>query len=256
VITEYELYSDERILKPPGRQLLFIGGVICSDKGRSRLLHQLSTVRSQYDLRNEMKWGKVSQKYLEPYRAWVDVFFHDRFARFALLEIDLASEAWRFSRPRGAGRDGLLASAFYQFLLLSFGPLSETKRWWVYPDKGFFSKDRVLDQVEFLFNRTYKKAFGPKSSRVIRLARSLDSDRSDLVQLADVLLGAVTCLTLGVTPESDPKAHFVRHVETALKMSINTARNIPRISRRVWVPADQFFEKATDRPVAMPTDLI
>jgi hypothetical protein len=64
---------------------------------------------------------------------------------------------------------------FYQFLLVTFGPLRDTKRWWVYPDSGLFSREAVLTRVEFLFNLTYKQAFGPKSSRIIRLARSCDS---------------------------------------------------------------------------------
>jgi hypothetical protein len=63
---------------------------------------------------------------------------------------------------------------------------------------GLFSKDAVFDRVEFLFNRTYKRAFGPKSSRVIRLVRPRDSSATDLIQLTDVLLGAFTC-----SPASD-----------------------------------------------------
>src|SRR5204862_5361581 len=46
-------------------------------------------------------------------------------------------------------------SVFYQFLLVSFGRLGDKKRWWVYPEAGFFSKDIVLDRVEFLLNRSY-----------------------------------------------------------------------------------------------------
>ena len=125
----------------------------------------------------EMKWEKVSRRYADAYRAWIDVFFEDPFARYSLFQIDVSGPAWNSFQPRTdqrASRDDRLASAYHQFLLVTFGTLRDTKRWWVYPDAGFFSRDSVLDRVEFLFNRTYKIAFGPQHSRIIRLARARD----------------------------------------------------------------------------------
>jgi hypothetical protein len=82
VITEYELYADER---RPSREnkWFWLGGVVCTDKGRSRLLAGLSDVRTHYGMSHEMKWGRVSPYHLEAYRAWADVFFKDPFARFS-----------------------------------------------------------------------------------------------------------------------------------------------------------------------------
>lgn len=77
-MNEYELYADERETRP----FFWLGGIICTDKGRSRLLHKLSDVRSQYRLEGEMKWARVSHAYFDAYRSWVDVFLDDSFARF------------------------------------------------------------------------------------------------------------------------------------------------------------------------------
>ena len=107
-----------------------------------------------------------------------DVFCDDPFSRFSILRVDLSSRDWQSFRPRPgrrASQDDRLESVFHQFLLVTCGPLRDTERWWVYPDAGLFSRDTKLDRVEFRFNRTYKKAFGLKSSRIIRLARSRDS---------------------------------------------------------------------------------
>ncbi len=84
-----------------------------------------------------MKWEKISRGYLDAYRAWVDVFFEDRWARFSLFQIDPSSRDWISFRPRPERRsshDDRLASAYHQFLLVTFGPLRDTKRWWVYHD--------------------------------------------------------------------------------------------------------------------------
>jgi hypothetical protein len=237
-MNEYELYADERQTRP----FFWLGGIICTDKGRSRLLDKLSDVRSQYRLEGEMKWTRVSQAYFDAYWSWVDVFLGDSFARFSLFQIDHSSNDWSAFRPRPdrkSTRDDKLASAYYQFLLVTFGPLHDSTRWWVYPDAGLFSKDAVFDRVEFLFNRTYKRAFGPKSSRVIRLVRPRDSHATDLIQLADGLLGTFTCRVLDILPSSPARARLVTHCSDAIEGLPRTQRGSPRLSINYWVPPDQ-----------------
>src|SRR6266545_3611141 len=100
MITEYELYSDERY---EGHNKLLPGGLVVTDSGRERIAT-------------------------------------DPFPRFYCLIVDLSTGAWkqfRRSGGRGPKRDAKLASVLYQFLLVTFGPLRDTKRWWVYPDAGF-----------------------------------------------------------------------------------------------------------------------
>ncbi len=133
-----------------------------------------------------------------------------------------------------------LASVFYQFLLVSFGSLGDTKRWWVYPDAGFFSKDTVLDRVEFLFNRTYKKAFGPKTSRIIRIARAQDSKSNDLIQLVDVLLGAIGYIVCGKTPDSPARAALLQHCRERFDATPITIRGLDRLSVKEWQDPDHF----------------
>jgi hypothetical protein len=242
LVTEYELYADER---RPSREnkWFWFGGVVCTDKGRSRLLAGLSNVRTQYSMSHEMKWGRASTYHFEAYRAWVDVFFNDPFVRFSLFRIDPSSPEWVSFQPRPARRpsgDDRLRSAYYQFWLVTFGPLRDTKRWWVYADKGLFRSDAELRRVEISFNRTYKRAFGPKSSRIIRLAQARDSKTTDLVQLADVLLGAFSLHVMDKRPKSPGRALLVEYCATMLGMKPTTQRGLPRLSFEHWVLPENF----------------
>ncbi|MEZ5590996.1 MAG: hypothetical protein R3F53_09955 [Gammaproteobacteria bacterium] len=240
MITEYELYSDERYQDSSS---LLLGGVICTEQRRAILENALRRVRSEAKLTHEMRWTKISKKYLDAYRAWIDVFFDDPYPRFSLLRVNLSGPLWQSFCPRSdrkSTKDDKLASVFYQFLLVSFGPLRDTKRWSVYPDAGFFSKDTVLDRVEFLFNRTYKKALGSKTSRIIRMARAQDSKSEDLIQLADILLGAVGCNISGKIPESPPRAELVHYCHERFKAEPTTKRGLDRLSVRDWQIPDQF----------------
>ena len=244
MITEYELYSDEREHKNANGKHLLLGGVVCTDNGRVRISGALSQVRTDFSLSHEMRWAKVSNAYLDAYKEWMDVFFKDPYLRFSLHTTNLSGSKWKTFRPNTQKRspyDDKLASTFYQFLLVTFGPLRDTKRWWVYPDAGFFSRDEVLKRVEFLFNRTYKKAFGPKTSRIIRFAQSRDSKSQDLIQLADLLLGASACDTLGPMPSSKAKRSLVEHWQQRLDKIPQTRTGLPRFSQYHWVPPDEFI---------------
>jgi hypothetical protein len=243
MITEYEVYSDERRVSESGQRYLFLGGVVCTQTGRDRLLKSLDDVRNRYQRQSEMKWTKVSISYLEFYKAWVDVFFDDPFSRFSILNIDLSSRDWNSFTPRPGHRaslDDRLASAFYQYLLVTFGPLQETKRWSVYPDAGLFSCDTVLDRVEILFNKTYKRAFGPQRSRIIRLARARNSHRTDLIQLADVLLGALSFRLLCTQPDSPARRQLACYCSERLDRVPRTRRGLERLTSKEWVPPDRF----------------
>jgi hypothetical protein len=244
MITEYELYSDEREHRnASGQKHLLLGGVVCTDNGGERLREALSKVRAKFSLSDEMRWAKVSKAYLDAYKEWIGVFFDHEYARFSLLRVDLSSREWAGFRPssdKRPTRDNKLASVFYQFLLVTFGPLRDTKRWWVYPDAGFYSRDEVLGRVEFLFNRTYKKAFGSKTSRIIRLARARDSRSEDLIQLSDVLLAAAGCDRLGPLPSSPAKKSLVEYWQERYREAPNTKKGFERLSERIWVPPDRF----------------
>lgn len=243
MVTEYVLYSDERTMHSPGHKYLFLGGVIATRVGERRLLRALAAVRDQHNLKREVRWGKISPRYLEAYRAWVEAFFNDPYARCVVLQVDQSDPAWTALRPRAdraPTKDQRLAWVFHQFLLVAFGPLRDTKRWWVYPDAGLFSHDRVLDPVEFLFNRTYKRAFGPKTSRIIRLARSKDSTLYDLIQLADVLLGAISLVQLGAQPESPAKQAFLSYFRNRMASEPQTQRGLKKIVCQGWMPPEEF----------------
>lgn len=240
MISEYEIYADERY---HARRYLMIGGIICTDRRRELLHEHLMQVRRESGLAREMRWTKVSTRFIDAYKAWANVFLEDPFARFSLLVIDMRDPVWKQFYPlpnRRASHDDRLASAFYQFLLVSFGRLTDMKRWWVYPDRGFFSRDTVLSRVEFLFNRTYKIAFGPKTSRVIRLMRARDSKAEDLIQLADVLLGVLSYHVAGGVPTSKARQELVDYCENALRQMPKNRKGLDKVIVTRWVPPEQF----------------
>ena len=240
----YELYSDEHYHHIPGKRYLMLGGVVCTANRGEKLVNNLSQVRTAFNLTEEMHWRKVSNRYLSAYKAWVDVFLKDDLARFSLFVIDMSGSAWNNFNPRPnrtANQDERLASAYYQFLLVSFGGIFDTVSWGVYPDKGFFSRDTVVDRVGFLLNRTYKKALGPKTPRIIRRIGAYDSKRVELIQLADVLLASLSYSVIsssGLT--SAAKLALVEHCMTNIKQNPKDKYGRDRLVVKHWVLPEDF----------------
>lgn len=232
MITEYELYSDERVHRNASGKHLLLGGVVCTDNGRKRLREALSKVRLRFSLSHEMRWAKVSKAYLDAYTEWMGVFFQDPFARFSLLSINESD--WRQIHPRSEtapSHDEQRAEQFYEFLTFTFGPPRDTRKWWVYPDAGFFSKDAVLSKVETLYNRTH---YGLGRGRFIRRADSRDSRSEDLIQLSDVLLAVIACDMLGPMPTSPPKRSMVEYWQQQHADTPTTRKGLDRLSYSTW----------------------
>ncbi len=235
----YELYSDEHVHRTPGKRYLVLGSIVCTANRGEKLVNSLTQVRTAYNLTKEMHWEKVSNKYLSAYKAWVDVFLTDNLARFLLFIIDTSGSTWNTFNPqpkKTPNQDDRLASAFYQFLLVSFGGIHDTISWEVCPDKGFFSKDTVVNRVGFLLNRTYKKALGSKIPRIIHNIDARDSKRVDLIQLTDVLLGALS-YTVMPSPEltSAAKLEFVEYCMTGIKQNPKDKYNRDKLTVKYWL---------------------
>ena len=234
MVTEYELYSDEREHRNASGKHLVLGGVICTDNGRKRLQEALSKVRARFSLSHEMRWAKVSKSYLYAYKEWMEVFFQDPFARFSLLSVNQSD--WSRVHPvstSAASHDEKRAELFYEFLTFTFGPPRDTKKWWVYPDAGFFSNDAVLSKVEKLYNRTH---YGLRRGRFIRRANSRDSRSEDLIQLSDLLLAVIACDKLEPMPTSPAKRSMVQYWQQRYTNSPTTRKGLDRLSYTTWVP--------------------
>jgi Protein of unknown function (DUF3800) len=246
MVIYYEMYVDETKLNVHHQYYWILGGLICTDTGRDRLHNHLRAIREELNWNGEMKWNKISksQRDFVAYKAWVDVFFRDPFARYSLLIINQSDKAWTHFQPHLDRRtkDDKLASAYHQFLLTSFGNLHDTKRWAVYADPHFFSNDNKLKSVDFLFNRTYKKAFGPKTSRVIHRMQSVsDSKQEDLIQLSDVLLGIFSHNILNIPHRNETKLDLLHDCAETLKQTPKTRTGLEKCNHFFWVPPSDYF---------------
>src|SRR5579883_374865 len=240
MMTQFEVYSDERLENTSGENLLLLGGIVCSQARRDIVQEKLCRVRMKHGLARELKWGKISKRYLPGYREWLDCFFDDPHARFTCLVVDRKSGAWnRFCRSPQGARSKRSSSVFCQFLWDTLRPIGDDVRWTVYHDKGFFRRPTLLKQLEFIINRTSHEKLETRVVRRVRYSEERDSKNCDLIQLADVILGCLSC-DLTVAPSSEARREIFEHFKLRLDCVPQTRSGKPKLAGYPWVPPDEY----------------
>ncbi|MGI8689845.1 MAG: DUF3800 domain-containing protein [Thermomicrobiales bacterium] len=192
------LFCDESGMHGDARYL-YIGALRCSFR-RAEILHeQLLQVRQEHSLIAEMKWGKVSPAYLLAYQAWVKVFVDDPYCRFWAMRTP-KSEFARKKEERYIGA--------YQTFLFNAVPWAHGCR--VVVDGSDLRRRSHWDRVCFIVNRA-------RGGRCIRTIRAVDSHSHNLIQLTDVLLGALAARDMNTTQEFSAKRQLIETIEPAFE---------------------------------------
>lgn len=176
----------------------------------------------------------MHDEHLSP-QAFVDFFFDDPFVRFSLMTV-VKGQHWR---TWAISEEERVFKAYYVFLLRNAGPFS---RYNVYVDQRSLQKPYRWASLHFLVNRARRNEWNLRR-RNLKVLEPVDSKASLLLQLADLMLGALTSGAQSVS-----KVELQQHVTTrraeapAKKLRIETWTPRPsgqsRRTRRSSRPPD------------------
>lgn len=146
--------------------------------------------REKYNMHSELKWAKVSPRKLDEYRALVEYFFALNNAnQIHFHSIAFDSHAWAHKKYNGGDDDVGLSKLYYQLMLHKFVK--------IYGDKGTLyvrvdhrNSSTPLEDIRKMLNSTAARDHGINSDPVKQFV-SEDSKKCDLLQVNDVILGAV-----------------------------------------------------------------
>jgi hypothetical protein len=186
-IQDYHIYADETLLRGP---IAFaFGALICTPRRAQILAGEIRKVRREVGYFGELKWNKTSEASIALHTRVVKISFDDRFARFSLMNIK-KGHGWR---SWGQSEEERFFKAYYLFLMSTVGPFS---RYDVYLDERPLQKRYRWKTLHFLMNKNRRQSWDLKRKNIRTLA-PIDSKSSDLLQLADLLLGSQTTSALG-----------------------------------------------------------
>lgn len=199
-----DLFSSEN----PDAKFLAIGGLWCLQSHRNELKSKIHDLRNKHKIGGEFKWTKVSPARLDFYRELIDLFFGEAAMRFRVLilnhkHLDLKTY-----------HDDDAELGFYKFyyqLLLHW--IKESKEYQIFCD---FKKNRVRNRLPVLQGCLNNANIYAK----INLVQTIRSEESVLIQLTDVLIGAVAAKFNGSLNPGSAKDTLVSHIEKHLKHDI------------------------------------
>ena len=230
---EYNIYCDESCHLPNDDvDLMVIGGIACpKDKTEfiNKTIREIKKRNGVYEFA-EIKWTKVSESKYKMYEELVDLFFDNAFLNFravvALNKSKLDYDRFRLSH------DDWYQRIYYLTLreMMTIGDV-----YYVYADIKDTKGSQKIEQLKNVLNNVVGY-FYDETVKNIQLVRS---DQIQLLQLTDLLIGAVCYANRGWTGNS-AKVKLINHIEEKCGRSLN--KTTPKVESKMnifrWTPRE------------------
>ncbi len=185
---EYVFFADESGIS--NDRFTVVGG-ICVRKGAIPDIHEnIQAFRNMHNMHSEMKWSKISNQKEVEYHAFVELFFalnNANLVHFHSIIFD--SHKANHKKFNNGDADIGLSKLYYQLILHRFSKYyPHAEGMCVCLDRR--SSSTSLNDLRDMLNAGIAKAHGITSNPIKQVV-SQDSHEDDLLQLNDVILGAV-----------------------------------------------------------------
>ncbi|MEM8493845.1 MAG: DUF3800 domain-containing protein [Planctomycetota bacterium] len=225
----YHVFTDESGISD---RFMLIGGLWMPATEAVKLRAEIAGWRVRDNMARELKWGKVSVHRLEEYKRFVDLFFGRPEVRFGCIVIEQSLVDHKVFN------DGDAELGFYKFYFLLVSRRSSPRhRHIVYTDERTNAKAGRLTDLQKCVNAWHFREGA--LSRVVRDVQPVCSKTDDLIQLADVLLGAVMYRAHDRSG-SPAKVALAEHIEARLgrqRLDASTSPLAKKFNVWRWRPA-------------------
>ncbi len=219
------------------RQVMAIGGIWCEQERVRELVARLRDLKEEHGLGRtfELKWKKVSPLKLELFRAWLDFFFSspDLHFRAAVMPDKARFFASHRERSRGGDSNSAYYSCYFDVLKVVLDPRAQYNFFLDAKDtRGRFKLDELRQKLA-------DNEFYEVPPHVVGRLQEIRSHESDLMQLADILLGVLTFAhrdleeVEGTSPAKSALVELVRQ-RSGYSLEKSTLPAEPKFNLWVW----------------------
>lgn len=230
---EYNIYCDESCHLPhDNSNLMVIGGLACP-KDKAELINKnIRAIKEKHGVYKfaEIKWTKVSESKYEMYKELVDLFFDTAFLSFRAV-VALNKSKLDYSKYH------LTHDDWYQRIYyLTLREMIEIGNdYFVYADIKDTKGNEKIEKLKDVLNNVVGY-FYDETVKNIQLVRS---DQIQLMQLSDLLIGAVSYHNRGLE-ENSAKVRLIKHIEQRASRSLmmTTPKAETKFNIFRWMPRE------------------
>lgn len=241
------IYCDESChLQNDGQKIMAFGAVYCPIEKKREIFERLYSFKTKHKLipkhiKNEnenravyeLKWNKVSNSKLEYYKDVINYFFDDDDLNFRVLIVPekTAIDYEKFNHTH----DTFYYKMYYGMLKAILNPDFSHH---IYIDiKDTRSREKVHKLEQVLRNDKYDF-----SKEIIKKVQQVRSHEVEILQLADLLTGAVAYINRGLN-ESKAKNELINLIKQRSKYSLtkSTLLKEQKFNIFIWEPQKSYF---------------
>ncbi len=241
------IYCDESChLQNDGEAVMAIGAVYCPASKKKEIFERLFELKQKHNLipkhkkiekdnrtYYELKWNKVSKSKLEYYKDVINYFFDDDDIHFRSLIV--ANKAKIDYEKFNHTHDTFYYKMYFGMLKAILNP---DLAHYIYIDiKDTRSKEKVHKLEQVLRNDKYDYA-----KEIIKQVQQVRSHEVELIQLADLLIGAMAYVNRGKS-ESKPKNELIELIKHRSKYALtkSTLLRESKFNIFIWEPQKPYF---------------
>ncbi|OPX21527.1 MAG: hypothetical protein B1H03_06450 [Planctomycetales bacterium 4484_113] len=237
------ILADESGIPEHGPCLVY-GGIWLAGRVHERAEMQLRELAVSLGLRWELKWKKITGSNVERYIRVLHWFFDEREIAFRCLLVDTSSSDYVGFIRQFSARDYQLGfyKLYYFFLTRNIKIDLQSLKWTshgdtfkVWLDAKPWSRTEQIPTLLKVCNSYLKKAcrMNGQCPQLVSIL-PINSKRSRLLQLADVLAGAVRAENVGLNGDC-AKAQFVKELASIVGVPVlTTGTEVRRRKFNVW----------------------
>lgn len=226
------VYCDESChLEKDKSDIMILGSMSCDDKIKSKINNDIRNIKMKHGLSSwlEIKWTKVSDGEINFYKELIDYFFDSELCFRGIV----ASNKKKLDHNKYNGGSFDLWYYKMYFLLLDtlIVPTDEYRVFIDIKDTKGGPKVRKLQEV--LCNNIYDF-----KHEVIQDIKQIDSKESEILQLADLLIGALGYYHRGLYKNGNGKSKLIDYIINTYKIDMknNTLRSEKKFNIFIWKP--------------------
>ncbi len=211
---EYNIYSDESChLEKDRSKVMGIGAIICPKTVAKELFVRIREIKIEHGLKRdfEIKWNKVSKRKIQFYKDLISLFFDKSEIGFRALIIP--DKSILNHKERNQTHNEFYYKMYFEMLKVLLDPSNSYD---IYLDmKDTQGGKRVKKLHEVICNSQYDF-----ENKIIRHVEQVQGQQNEIVQLCDLLIGAVVYANRGLQ-ESATKMELIKIIQKKSGYTLN-----------------------------------